>query len=149
MSSQTRQERRAGNRATARPPPASSSVGQPLPFLLIAGRRELLLLSQASGTAALGVLSLRGAVFVSARGGQRSCLSSGRAPAAPPPARLLGPISAHEHPSPRTLSVKPTCPHCLHLPTKLAPSSPHLSYLPLDFMLLIFFLKMTVNGRIS
>ena len=60
---------------TAHPPPVSSSVGQPLPFLLIAERRELLFLRQASGTAAPGVLSLRGAVFMSARAGRRSCLS--------------------------------------------------------------------------
>ena len=77
------------------------------------------------------------------------CLSLGRLPAAPAPAPLLGPSLGTSAPSPWTLSVEPTCPRCLHLPAKLAPSSRHLSYLSFHFMLLIFFLKMTVNGRIS
>lgn len=149
MPSQTRQERSAGDRANS-PPTSRFLLGGSAPAVPAhrrapgtpvspPGFRDRRPGSSQSAWGCVHVRARRAALLFVLGQGSRS----------PSACCLLGPISAHERPSARTLSVEPTCPHGLHLPTKLAPSSRHLSYRPLDFTLLVFFLKTTVNGWIS
>lgn len=106
--------------APACPPPISSSVGQPLPRLLVPERLELPFLSQAPGTVALVCSAPWACVSAHSWRAELLCLSLGRVPAAP----LLGPLSRHEGPLP----MDPECgAHLPSLPASSCKTCPLLS----------------------